>query len=111
MEEDILGKSQRLGHKLYDRFARWEKQFLHVANPRHLGAMAAFELVESKESHQPKAELAAGITKKAQEKGLILLACGLFANSIRFLMPITIEDDVLEEGLNIVEECLKEVGA
>jgi len=110
-EEDILGKSQRLGEKLHERFVQWEKQFLHVANPRNLGAMAAFELVESKESHQPKAEMAAAITKKAQEKGLILLACGLFGNSIRFLMPITIEDDVLEEGLNIVEACLKEVGA
>jgi 4-aminobutyrate aminotransferase/(S)-3-amino-2-methylpropionate transaminase len=35
----------------------------------------------------------------------------MFGNTLRFLMPVTIEDDVLEEGLNIVEECLKETGA
>jgi len=110
-EEDILGKAQRLGDKLKSRFAQWQEQFTHIDNARNLGPMAAFELVESKESHQPKPELAAAITKKAKEKGLILLSCGLYGNTIRFLMPVTIEDDILEEGLNIVEECLKEVGA
>ncbi|MGM0951408.1 MAG: 4-aminobutyrate--2-oxoglutarate transaminase [Pseudomonadota bacterium] len=110
-EEDILGKSQRLGEKLHERFSQWEDQFEHVANARNLGAMAAFELVESKDSHTPKPELAAAITKKAKEKGLILLSCGLFGNTVRFLMPVTIEDEVLEEGLKIVEESLKEVGA
>lgn len=110
-EEDILGKSQRLGEKLNERFKQWEGQFEHVANARNLGAMAAFELVESKDSHTPKPELAAAITKKSKEKGLILLSCGLFGNTIRFLMPVTIEDEVLEEGLKIVEEALQEVGA
>ena len=110
-EEDILGKSQRLGEKLNERFKQWEGKFEHVANARNLGAMAAFELVESKDSHTPKPELAAAITKKAKEKGLILLSCGLFGNTIRFLMPVTIEDEVLEEGLKIVEEALQEVGA
>lgn len=80
-------------------------------NVRNLGPMAAFELVESKDSHVPKPELAAAVTKKAKEKGLILLSCGMYGNTLRFLMPVTIEDEVLEEGLNIVEEALKEVGA
>ena len=37
---------------------------------------------------------------------LILLSCGMYGNTIRFLMPVTIEDDVLEEGLQIVEDAL-----
>jgi 4-aminobutyrate aminotransferase/(S)-3-amino-2-methylpropionate transaminase len=110
-EEDILGKSQALGEKLKQRFSQWQEQFAHVDNVRNLGPMAAFELVESKESHTPKPELAAAVTKKAKEKGLILLSCGMYGNTLRFLMPVTIEDDVLEEGLAIVEESLKEVGA
>jgi len=110
-EEDILGKSQALGEKLKQRFSQWQEQFAHVDNVRNLGPMAAFELVESKESRAPKPELAAAVTKKAKEKGLILLSCGMYGNTLRFLMPVTIEDDVLEEGLAIVEESLKEVGA
>ncbi|MCK0106730.1 4-aminobutyrate--2-oxoglutarate transaminase [Marinobacter sp. S0848L] len=110
-EEDILGKSQRLGETLRQRFEQWQSRFAHVDNVRNLGPMAAFELVESKDSRKPLPELAASITKKAKEKGLILLSCGMFGNTLRFLMPVTIEDDVLEEGLNIVEECLKDTGA
>lgn len=110
-EEDILGKSQRLGEKLRARFAQWQEQFGHVDNVRNLGSMAAIELVESKDSHKPMPELAAAVTRKAREKGLILLSCGIYGNTLRFLMPVTIEDDILEEGLAIVEESLKEAGA
>lgn len=110
-EEDILGKAQALGDKLKQRFSQWQEQFAHVDNIRNIGPMAAFELVESKDCHTPKPELAAAVTKKAKEKGLILLSCGMYGNTLRFLMPVTIEDSVLEEGLAIVEESLKEVGA
>lgn len=108
-EEDILAKSQRLGNKLAQRFARWQDQFACVDNVRNLGAMAAIELVTDKASREPRADLAAAVTQKAKEKGLILLSCGMHGNTIRFLMPVTIEDEVLEEGLNIVEEALSEL--
>lgn len=108
-EEDILGMSQRLGEKLAKRFAKWQDQFEFVDNGRNLGAMAAFELVTDKKSCEPRADLAAQVMKKAKEKGLIILTCGMHGNSIRFLMPVTIQDDVLEEGLNIVEEVLAEL--
>jgi 4-aminobutyrate aminotransferase/(S)-3-amino-2-methylpropionate transaminase len=110
-EEDILGKSQKLGEKLRARFDQWQEQFTHVDNVRNLGPMAAFELVDSKDNRTPKPELAAAVTAKAKEKGLILLSCGMYGNTLRFLMPVTIEDEVLEEGLAIVEESLKEAGA
>ncbi len=108
-EEDILGKSQSLGDKLAARFAQWEQKFPHVDNGRNVGAMAAFELVETKESREPRPDLAAALLKKTKEKGLILLSCGMHGNSIRFLMPVTIEDEVLEEGLAIVESALAEL--
>lgn len=108
-EEDILGQAQRLGEKLKQRFTQWQEQFPHVDNVRNMGPMAAFELVDDKTSRKPRADLAGALTKKAKEKGLILLSCGMYGNSIRFLMPVTIEDDVLEEGLAIVEEALGEI--
>jgi len=108
-EEDILGMSQRLGDKLAERFKQWEKKFDVVDNGRNLGAMAAFDLVSDKTSCEPRPDLAASVMKKAKEKGLILLTCGMHGNSMRFLMPVTIEDDVLEEGLKIVEEALSEL--
>ena len=105
-EEDILGKSQALGDKLNKRFAQWQEQFAHVDNVRNLGPMAAIELVTDKQGREPRADLAAKVTGYAKEHGLILLSCGMYGNTIRFLMPVTIEDDVLEEGLQIVEDAL-----
>ncbi|MCK0714122.1 4-aminobutyrate--2-oxoglutarate transaminase [Chromohalobacter sarecensis] len=108
-EEKILEKSQALGDKLGERFAKWQQDFACVDNVRHLGAMAAFDVVADKAKHTPDAELTGALCKKAREKGLILLSCGLYGNTLRFLMPVTIEDDVLQEGLDIVEACLKEL--
>lgn len=105
-EENILEKSQALGNKLAERFGGWENKFDCVDNARNMGAMAAFELVKDKATHEPDPELAAKVCAKAREHGLILLSCGLYGNTIRFLMPVTIEDSVLNEGLDIVEACL-----
>ncbi|HSP57023.1 MAG TPA: 4-aminobutyrate--2-oxoglutarate transaminase [Halomonas sp.] len=108
-QEGILEKSQALGDKLARRFAQWQQDFDCVDNGRNMGAMAAIDLVSDKANHTPDADLAGALCKKAREKGLILLSCGMYGNTIRFLMPVTIEDDVLEEGLGILEASLKEL--
>lgn len=106
-EEDILAKSQALGEKLSGRFDRWQEEFASVRNARHLGAMAAFDLVDGQ--GEPDTALAGSLCKMARERGLILLSCGLFGNTIRFLMPVTISDEVLDEGLDIIEKALREL--
>ena len=106
-EENILEKSQALGEKLAARFNEWQGKFDCIDHVRNMGAMAAFELVNNKTDRTPNPELAAALCKKAREEGLILLSCGMYGNTIRFLMPVTIEDDVLNEGLDIIESCLE----
>ncbi len=106
-EENILEKSQALGEKLAARFNEWQGKFDCIDHVRNMGAMAAFELVNNKTDRTPNPELAAALCKKAREEGLILLSCGMYGNTIRFLMPVTIEDNVLNEGLDIIESCLE----
>lgn len=106
-QEGILDKSNALGDKLAKRFAIWQRDFECIDNVRNLGAMAAFDIVSDKTNHTPDAKLAAALCKKARDKGLILLSCGMYGNTIRFLMPVTIEDDVLEEGFALIESCLE----
>jgi len=103
-EEDILARSTALGERLAERFARWEQQFDQVGHSRNLGAMAAFELLDDNGNPDPK--LTAAVCAKAREHGLILLSCGFYGNTIRILVPITVEDSVLEEGLNVIEGAL-----
>ena len=38
-----------------------------------------------------------------RSQGLIVLTCGTFGNVLRFLPPLVIGEDLLEEGLDIIE--------
>lgn len=101
-EENILERSNKLGDKL--------KSFLEnlkipeVSDIRGLGSMVAIEFGDDE---NPNATLALNIQKYALEEGLILLLCGVNKNVIRFLYPITIEDDLFDKALNIFENALK----
>ncbi|MGE6605097.1 4-aminobutyrate--2-oxoglutarate transaminase [Halomonas sp. NPDC076908] len=104
-EENILDRSEQMGNMLAERFAVWEERFPAVAYGRQLGAMAAFELLDSE--GKPDTALTGAICAKAREKGLILLSCGFYGNSIRILVPLTVSSAVLEEGLSIIEASLE----
>lgn len=107
-EEDILARSEQLGNRLGERFKAWESRFAPVSHGRHLGAMAAFELLDG--NGNPDAALTQALCAKVREKGLILLSCGFYANTIRILVPITVPESVLEEGLEIIEQALEVLG-
>jgi len=47
------------------------------------------------------------VTKRAHENGLILLSCGVHANTIRLLMPLTASDEIVDEGMSILEKALE----
>ena len=104
-EENILARSEQMGNMLAERFAAWEERFPAVAHGRQLGAMAAFELLNG--DGEPDPQLTAALCAKAREKGLILLSCGFYGNSIRILVPLTVSSAVLEEGLSIIEQSLE----
>lgn len=110
-EEGLLERSTALGEQLGGRFAQWEERFDCVAHSRHLGAMAAFDLVTDRESATPNPQLTQALCSRARERGLILLSCGFHGNAVRCLMPLTIQPEVLEEGLGIIEESLAELTA
>lgn len=59
----------------------------------------------------PSAEIANAVRLKALDKGLILLTCGVYGNVIRFLAPITIQDGIMNEALDVLESSIREVRA
>jgi len=56
----------------------------------------------------PSADFANRVRAKAQERGLILLTCGIHGNVIRFLSPITIQDEVFVEAMDILEAAMRD---
>ena len=74
-----------------------------------VGAMIAMELCKGGDPHQPDADLTKALTTRARELGLILLSCGIYANVIRILVPITASDAIVDEGLAIIERAMDEL--
>ncbi|MDR1934385.1 MAG: 4-aminobutyrate--2-oxoglutarate transaminase [Candidatus Accumulibacter sp.] len=108
MEEGgILERSVALGDRFRARMEALRKTVPHIAQVRGLGSMVAVEFMKP-----GTREAAAEYTQKAQEialsKGLLILTCGTGYNVIRNLYPITIEDAVFDEALEILEAALKE---
>ncbi|MEY3068720.1 MAG: 4-aminobutyrate--2-oxoglutarate transaminase, partial [Pseudomonadota bacterium] len=108
--ENILARSTQLGETLAAYVGNLAKEpALGIGEIRHLGAMFAFELIKPGTENTPDDVAAKALTAKAAELGLILLSCGVYANSIRVLVPITIEDAVLAEALAILEKALRAI--
>ncbi len=110
-EENLLQQSNQIGEKIVNRIndLRAEKFDDIIGDVRTMGAMTAFELIDV--NGQPDADATKALTQKALEKGLVLLSCGIFGNVIRVLVPLTVSEDVLEEGLDIIEASLSELSA
>ena len=73
------------------------------------GAMMAMELVKNGDADQPDPELTKSLLGLAYQKGLVLLSCGARGNVIRFLPALNISDELINEGLDIIESCLAEL--
>jgi 4-aminobutyrate aminotransferase/(S)-3-amino-2-methylpropionate transaminase len=80
-----------------------------IAEVRGLGAMVALELCQGGDPARPDAEMTRRVIAEAARRGLILLSCGSDGNVIRILVPLTAEDALVDEGLQILGECLRSV--
>ena len=67
------------------------------------GAMMAVELVEDGSMEKPAASLTGAVVADAYKIGLVLLSCGVNGNVIRFLPALTITDELIDEGFDILE--------
>ena len=108
-EEGLCERAAIVGTRIKDRLQTIsERQGMEtIGDVRGLGAMVAFELVKDRTSKDADPALTNAIVAEAEKRGLILLSCGTRANVIRILVPLTIEDEILAEGLDILEASIE----
>ena len=106
-EEGLNERAERLGSRLKQRLHSLISDVPQIADIRGLGFMNAVEF-NLPGTKSPNADFTNKVREKALAKGLILLTCGVYGNVIRFLAPITIQDNVFAEALDILEETLRE---
>ncbi|WP_105623951.1 4-aminobutyrate--2-oxoglutarate transaminase [Cronobacter malonaticus] len=108
-EEQLNARAIAQGELLMSRLRELAQEYDFIGDVRGVGAMVAMELVHERDSHRPNKELTQQLVQEAGRQGLILLTCGVRANVIRFLIPLTAEKEIVTEGLNILSSCLKVV--
>jgi 4-aminobutyrate aminotransferase len=98
-EEELCARAQILGERLKARLEGFRAKVPQISDVRGLGAMVAVEFADANGAPDP--DFTKQVQARARDAGLLLLTCGVHANVVRFLFPLTIEDAVLEEGLDI----------
>ncbi len=109
--EDVAGRAVRLGERLRGRLLALAERCPAIGDVRGLGAMVAMELVQHRTSKEPAKELAGKLQAAALQRGLLLLTAGTYGNVIRILVPLTVEDAVVDEGMAVLERTLAEITA
>ncbi|MER8700180.1 4-aminobutyrate--2-oxoglutarate transaminase [Mesorhizobium sp. M0954] len=109
-EEKLCDRANTLGNRLKQRLQSIRDEAPEIVDIRGPGFMNAVEFNDVAKG-LPSPELANAVRLKALDKGLILLTCGVYGNVIRFLAPITIQDGVMNEALDILESSIREARA
>lgn len=104
-QDKLCAQANVIGEAFAARLTALQQAYpLRIAEVRRLGAMIAVEFMQQDE---PDVTLTQQIIARAAEHGLILLSCGFYGNVLRFLPPLTIEADVLQQGLDKLDVLLR----
>jgi 4-aminobutyrate aminotransferase/(S)-3-amino-2-methylpropionate transaminase len=107
-EENLCQRSLEMGAYMVGKLKSLQGETRCIGEIRNLGAMVAMELTKGT-GDEPDAELTKELVQVAATRGLVLLSCGVYANVIRFLAPITASNEIIDEGMEILRECLLEL--
>ncbi len=103
--DNLLERAQKIQQIIEEVFGELQKTDDRIGDIRGRGAMMAIELVESG-STAPNAALTNAVAKVAGEQGVVVLTCGTYGNVIRFLPALTISEELLREGLQVVVDAI-----
>jgi 4-aminobutyrate aminotransferase len=108
LETQYIQNAANMGEYVMKRIADWPAKHAIVGQVRGRGLMIGIELVKSQETREPYSEARGKILQRAFEKGLMLIGCG--ESTLRFVPPLIVEKGHIDAALEILEDCLKEVG-
>ena len=107
-QEGLLEKSVKQGQIIMERMQaiKAKGRGMPIGDIRGLGAMCAFELVTQHGGNDPDAAGAKALAAKCLDRGLLILTCGVYSDTVRLLTPLTASEMILKEGLDIIEAAI-----
>lgn len=111
LEDKLPERAAHIGEKMMERFHQMKDKYEIIGDVRGLGAMTAIEFVEDRSTKAPAKSMTAAIQHECYHNGLVSLSAGVYSNVLRFLAPLVITEEQLEEGLDVLEAAISKVNA
>lgn len=106
-EENLMGNAANQGSYIMRRFKEMQEESKIIGDIRGKGLMLGIEIVKDRDSKEPGAKEANEIKNRSWMKGLLLITCG--ESTIRIAPPLVITRELIDEGINIIQNSIKEV--
>jgi 4-aminobutyrate aminotransferase/(S)-3-amino-2-methylpropionate transaminase len=102
-KEDLPAAARRIGEIMLPKLRKLAEDYPVIGDVRGRGAMIAIELVRPG-TIEPDSAAASKVAKACHAAGLIVLTCGTYGNVLRFLPPLVMGEELLNEGLSILHD-------
>ncbi len=108
-QPEFLQRATEVGARIQQHLLDLQAEMSLIGDVRGLGAMMLMELVKDREIKTPAPDETLQLTQECFKHGLIAIRAGLYSNCIRFLPPLNITDEQIDEGMTIIAEALRVV--
>jgi 4-aminobutyrate aminotransferase/(S)-3-amino-2-methylpropionate transaminase len=103
----LVGRARHMGEIFQARLGNLADEVAAVGEVRVIGAMAALEFVTDPKTKEPDPAAASKVLTACHEEGIILLRAGTYDNCVRLLPPLVMSDDLLIDGLAVLEKAVR----
>jgi 4-aminobutyrate aminotransferase/(S)-3-amino-2-methylpropionate transaminase len=107
-KENLVERANKIGKIMNDALLQMAKKYSVIGEVRGRGAMQAIELIKPG-TNEPNSEAQLAIIKYCISKGVLILSAGTYANVIRLLPPLIIDEELLKDGLSVLDEAIASV--
>lgn len=108
-EPAFLERANQIGARIREHLMDLQAEIPLIGDVRGLGAMMLTELVKDRDLKTPASDETLQLTTECFKRGLIAIRAGLFSNCIRFLPPLNITDEQVDEGMGVIAEAIRVV--
>jgi 4-aminobutyrate aminotransferase/(S)-3-amino-2-methylpropionate transaminase len=108
-QPEFLARANEVGARIRQHLLNLQREAPLIGDVRGLGAMMLMELVTNPLSKQPAANETMQVISEALKRGLVCIRAGLYSNAVRFLPPLNITDEQLDEGMDVIAQAVRAV--
>jgi 4-aminobutyrate aminotransferase len=107
LENGLMQNAIRMGNYIMKHLRRMKNRYEIIGDVRGLGLMIGIEFVKNRKTKEPAGDFSSEVANECFRNGLMLLTCG--KNVVRFIPPLIISQDTVDQALEIFEKAVKKI--